>query len=57
LRAAFPLDSRGVRVWIRHPVEPMRGLMFWPLTHRWTTRHGRAGPRAPVLRDASVRSG
>ena len=48
LRAAFPLDSRGVRVWIRHPVEPMRGLMFWPLTHQWTTRRGRAGPRAPV---------
>jgi len=57
LHAAFPLDGRGVRLWIRHPVEPMRGLMIWPLTHRWNARQRVAGSNASVPPDPSVQPG
>ena len=30
LRAAFPMDGRGVRAWLRSPVGSVAALSFWP---------------------------
>jgi transcriptional regulator with XRE-family HTH domain len=30
LRAAFPMDGRGIRAWLRHPVAAVAALSFWP---------------------------
>jgi hypothetical protein len=46
LRAAFPVDGRSVRAWVRRPAGSMRGLMFWPLTHR---QHARQRVRPSVV--------
>jgi transcriptional regulator with XRE-family HTH domain len=41
LHAAFPMDGRTVRAWLRHPTGTMRGLAFWPITHQWNGRQRR----------------
>jgi transcriptional regulator with XRE-family HTH domain len=38
LRAAFPTDGRQLRSWLRLPSGAVRGLIFWPRTHRQNAR-------------------
>jgi hypothetical protein len=33
LRAAFPMDGRGMRAWLRDPVRSVAALSFWPDSH------------------------
>ena len=33
LRAAFPMDGRGMRAWLRDPVGSVAALSFWPDSH------------------------
>lgn len=33
VRAAFPVDGRGMRRWLRDPVGGVRALSFWPSLH------------------------
>ena len=39
LRAAFPMDARRVRAWLRDPVGPVAALSIWPNSHA-----GKLGP-------------
>jgi transcriptional regulator with XRE-family HTH domain len=40
LRAAFPLDGRGIARWLRDPVGQARCLSFWPDVHGQNVRSG-----------------
>lgn len=46
LRAAYPVDGRGIRYWLRDPAAPMAALSMWHGLHPGT---GRAG-LSPVRR-------
>jgi transcriptional regulator with XRE-family HTH domain len=40
LRAAFPLDGRGIVRWLRDPVGQVRCLSYWPDAHGQNVRSG-----------------
>jgi hypothetical protein len=44
IRAAYPVDGRAMRGWVRQPSKPIRALSFWP-----ESLHG---TRRPVRRQA-----
>jgi transcriptional regulator with XRE-family HTH domain len=43
LRAAFPVDGRSARGWMRRPIGSFRGLAFWPVSHPGNARQPRSG--------------
>jgi transcriptional regulator with XRE-family HTH domain len=53
LRAAFPVDGRAIRAWLRNPTRPIRALSFWPDSRPATVR----GDLTPVRRVRCPRDG
>jgi transcriptional regulator with XRE-family HTH domain len=54
LRAAFPMDGRGIGRWLADPATPVRCLSFWPDWHRGNVGHHAAPVRRVVRRPPSV---
>jgi transcriptional regulator with XRE-family HTH domain len=54
LRAAFPLDGRGIGRWLREPVGSVRCLSFWPDSHRQNVGRGIAPVRRVVRRSRAT---
>jgi transcriptional regulator with XRE-family HTH domain len=38
IRAAYPVDGRAMRGWVRQPSKPIRALSFWPDSRHGTRR-------------------
>jgi hypothetical protein len=47
MTAALPARGAAVRMWLRNPAGPLRGLIFLPLTNAGSARHRRGPGRPP----------